>query len=254
MHHRVAIVALLLLGGCPKKPPSSTDQPVIVDGGFVDLGDDDEDLDDLVGSELMMATARCGDLMQLEPAAMMGKLKDGEIRCLDSSLRDAERQTVKDKISRVLMADAWAKGDRHRWEGIVRRHLTDIDQSDPDLCYKFAKYLSGMGAEYADETMHWADVALENKAIWSGDTHVKRVFNLYKIKAYAAQARWDWYERKYLEAPNEEMLRTKGEARNQAKNLAREWLEYARQAGKDPTIAEQLCVSAAGTSGYCDVD
>ena len=59
-----------------------------------------------MGSELMMATARCGDLVALEPAAMMGKLKDGEIRCLDEQLRDAEKQTVKDKISRVLMADA----------------------------------------------------------------------------------------------------------------------------------------------------
>src|SRR5690606_16230954 len=158
-------------------------------GGFIEISLDEEEeaLDELFGSELMVATAKCGDLVRLEPSAMMGKLKDAEIRCLDQSLREAERQTVKDKISRVLLADAWAKGDSHRWEGIARRHLEEIDRSDPDMCYKFAVYLLERPADYMDETMKWADVALDNRTRWTGELHVKRVYALYKVKGMAAQ-------------------------------------------------------------------
>ncbi len=150
------------------------------------------------------------------------------------------------------MADAWAKGDKHRWEGVVRRHLSDIDQSDPDLCYKFAKHLVNQNADKADETIRWANMALENKSVWVGDIHVKRVYNLHKIKAVAAQKKWQHCEAKYLDGPTEDGNRVRNQARNDLKTQAREWLEYARSAGKDPTLAHQLCVSAAGTDEFCD--
>lgn len=248
--------ALVLAVGCGRKkqPARSADSSTEGPGEFVEISLDDEvsALDEMFGSELMTATAKCGDLVKLEPSAMMGKLKDAEIRCLDQSLRDAERQTVKDKVSRVLLADAWAKGDEHRWEGIVRRHLTDIDRSDPDMCYKFSTYLLDTAPENMDETMKWADVALENRTRWTGDLHVKRVYALYKLKAMAAQKKWGWLEEKYVMSPTETLLEEKSESRNQAKTLAREWLEYARSSGKDPTLALQLCISAAGTSDFCD--
>lgn len=247
---------ILLAFGCgkAKQPASSSDGTAGFSGTFVEISLDEEaeSLDEMFGSELMVATAKCGDLVKLEPDAMMGRLKEPEIRCLDGSLRDAERQTVKDKISRVLLADAWAKGDEHRWEGIARRHLEEIDRSDPDMCYKFAKYLVDTGPENMDECMKWADVALENRSRWTGDLHVKRVYALYKLKATAAQKKWGWLEEKYTDAPSEQLDDEKKEARNLTKTLAREWLEYARSSGKDPTMALQLCSSAAGTTDFCD--
>jgi len=250
----IVACAVLALGCGKKTPVASSDGQVEFTGGFIEisLDDEEEDLDQMFGSELMMATAKCGDLVKLEPSAMMGKLKDGEIRCLDTQLRDAERQTVKDKISRVLLADAWAKGDEHRWEGIARRHLEQIDRSDPDMCYKFSLYLSKGPAEKMDEAMKWADVALENRSRWSGDLHVKRVYSLYRLKAMAAQKKWTYLEEEYVKDPSEEILSTKDETRNQTKTLSREWLEYARSSGKDPTVALQLCISAAGTAEFCD--
>ena len=246
---RALMIAVLVLSGCKKKPPETSDE--VYTGGFVDIVIE-EDEQELFGSELMIATAECGDLVRMEPAAMMGKLKDGEIRCLDQSLREAERQTVKDKLSRLLLADAHAKGDMHRWEGIVRRHLEDIDRSDPDICYKFARYLATKDAEYADEAMRWADVALENRTRWTGDEHVKRVYALYKLKALSAQKLWQWQEERYIIEPSDDKLEEKRETRNLTKTLAREWLEYARSSGKDPTAAMQLCVSAAGTDEFCE--
>ncbi len=253
MNHWWMLPAALLLVACGgKKAPvaASTDvapaAPAFVE---IDMGDEE---DEEFFPELMKATAECGDLVQLEPSAMMGKLQDAEIRCLDQSLRDSERMTVKDKISRVLMKDAFAKGDEHRWEAVSRRHLEEIDQSDPDLCYKFARFMSTRGPEHTDETMRWADVALENRSRWTGDLHVKRVYSLYKVKTVSAQKKWEHLEAKYIAAPSEQLLSEKDEARNQLKTLAREWLEYARQSGRDETVPLQLCVSAAGTEGYCD--
>lgn len=254
---RAGLIAMLLIttSSCKKKPANNMDDNVqaVGDGEFVHISLDDEqdDLDSMFGSELMVATAECGDLIKLEPAAMMGKLSDAEIRCLDDNMMRAERMTTKDKISRVLLADAWAKQDEHRWEGVARRHLEEIDRSDPDMCYKFALYLSQKGPDRMEEALKWADVALENRSMWTGDLHVKRVYSLYKLKAMAAQKNWAYLEEQLAKEPSVEREDAVAEMRNLTKTLSREWLEYARSAGKDPSLAIDLCVSAAGTQEFC---
>lgn len=264
-----SLVFLALIGltvvGCKKSPstepaettteaPTSSDEPAFVDLSM-DMGEDDADM---MGSELMVAeAAECGQLRKMEPKAMMGKLTDAEIRCLDRTLRESDTQTYKDKVSRVLMADAYAKKNNDRWEAIVRRHLNDIDRSDPDLCYSFsafmAKRVSDKGPDAADEVMKWADVALENKQVWSGDTFVKRVSSLYKIKSQASYRKWEWLEAKYQEEPTAELGKSREDARNEAKTLAREWLSYAKDAGLDQEEPYSICVSAAGTSEFCQI-
>ncbi|MBW1878292.1 MAG: hypothetical protein JRJ84_08025, partial [Deltaproteobacteria bacterium] len=44
----------------------------------------------------------CDNLVRLEPSAMMGRLTNEQIACLEASLAEADKQTTKDKISRVL--------------------------------------------------------------------------------------------------------------------------------------------------------
>ena len=260
----ISLAVVVSLGGtaCKKKaaepvaePTPASDAPV-----FVDLSmDEEEDMEeDMMGSELMAEAAECGNLRKLEPKAMMGKLADGEIRCLDRTLKDSEKQTYKDKVSRVLMADAYAKKNDDRWEAIVRRHLDHIDRSDPDLCYKFSTFMykkvASKGPDAADEVMKWAGVALENKQQWTGDTYVRRVSNLYKIKALAAFKKWEWLENKSKKIPTDTSLaKDRDDARNEAKNLAREWLAYTKEAGLDQTTATDVCVSAAGTSDFCQL-
>jgi len=256
----LVIAALCATVACGGKKKSSAYAETLMDPnqdfapGFIDLTDEtDEDLGELMGSELMVASAQCGNLLSLEPAALMGKLTEGEIRCLEDGYRLADRQTAKRKVSLVLMADAWTKGDLHRWETIVRRHLQEVDQSDPDLCYKFALYLGRQGPEFAEETMKWVDTALENRSRFpAGDTHVARVYGLLKLKSQAAAKHWAYLEEQYILDPSADMMEARDEARNEAKTLAREWLEYARSAGKDETLAYQLCVSAAGGREFCE--
>ena len=259
LKRQVLLVAILLVEmlGCRKKPATdAVDEPdVIEDGGFVEISLDEEadDLDALLGSELMKATAECGNLKKMEPAALLGELTDAEVICLDDKLRETEQQTFMDKISRVLMADAVAKGDVHRWEAVTQRHLTKIDRSDPDLSLKYARRLSDKGPEFADEAIYWADVALENRSRWKGKTYVARVNALYRLRSMAANNEWTWLEQEYVKDPSSEMDDRRNKARNRAKNLAREWLEYATSSGQDTALAKQLCQSASGHGDFCEV-
>jgi hypothetical protein len=196
--------------------------------------------------------AACGDLIALEPAAMLGNLSDAEIGCLEDALVASERQTVKRKISLLLMADAHAKEEPARWEAVVRRHLETIDRSDPDICFKYAKHIAKQGAGKAADAIYWADVALENRIRFPpGDTTVARVYGLLKLKAVVAAQRWEDLEARYSAEPTPELDSEREDARNDAKTLAREWLEYALDSGKDATIARQLCVTAAGSEDFC---
>ena len=194
----------------------------------------------------------CENLTMLEPAAMLGRLTDGQVACLEASLAAADSQTGKDKLSRVLMANAWSKGDKKTWEKLVKRHLDEIDQSDPDICYKYAMYLSKKGVGRSQGVIRWADVALENKTRWSGSTYTSRVYNLYKLRAAASQQIWQASEQKHATSPTDETKDAVEKSRNQTKVYSREWFEYAKEAGKDTTKALQLCISAAGTKDYCE--
>ena len=113
--------------------------------------------------------------------------------------------------------------------------------------------MSQGGPEDAEEAMHWANMALENRSAWQGDTFTSRVNSLYKLKAVAGMRKWQWLEEEYRKSPSQEMLDDKKEARNMAKNLAREWLEYAKVAGKDTDTPLALCLEM-GTPDFCTAD
>lgn len=249
----VLITALVACGG--KKDPSGSGSPDGIPSKFVsiDLTDEEEILESMVGAEISAAVAPCGNLIKLEPAAIMGRLKGAEIRCLDNTIRETDKQTVKKKVSLVLMKDAKAKSDMHRWEGVVRRHLREIDQSDPAMCYQFARYLAKKGPDYMQEAIQWADRALENRAVWVGDEHVERVYSLMRMKAYAASKEWRWVSQRYANTPTADLAEKQAQSRNLAKTLAREWLDYARNANKDTEQAFALCTSAAGTDEFCAI-
>ena len=200
----------------------------------------------------VVGTDSCDNLAKLEPQAMLGKLSDGLIGCLEKSYAAAPKQTEKNKISRVLMANAYSKGDTASWEKLMKRHLEEIDQSDPDLCYKYAMHLSKGGVGRSAGVIKWANAALENRTVWTGDTYSTRVSSLYKLRAASAQSQWKSAEDENAKSPTESSKKRVEETRNQTKVLSREWYEYLKAAGKDTTIAMQLCVSAAGTKDYCE--
>lgn len=194
----------------------------------------------------------CDDLVRLESSALIGRLSAEQSACLEASFADAARQTDKKKISLLLIANANGKGDKRAWEALVRRHLEDIDQSDPDICYSYATHLARKGPGRAESVIRWSEIALENRTRWVGETYKSRVYGLYKLRAAAANTLWIRAEASHAEAQTDETESTVERTRGRLKTYAREWYEYAKEAGKDTTTPLQLCVSAAGTSEFCE--
>ena len=193
----------------------------------------------------------CDDLMILEPNALMGQLTKGQTACLEGRIASEPQQTTRDKVSRLLINNAYAKGDKAAWEQLVKRHLESIDRSDPDMCYNYALQLSRGGVGRAQGVVRWADYALENKSKWSGSTYKSRVFALMKMKAEAAMKLWKDAEEKYTADRSDEAEAASNKYRANAKEYAKEWLDYAKASGQDSSAALALCVSAAGNASYC---
>ena len=198
-----------------------------------------------------LASGDCQETSKLEAFAAMGKLNDGTRECLEARIQTAPKMTDKRRASQLLMADAWARSDKAGWEQLVKRHLDEIDQSDPDLCYKYALRLNQLGPKRAPGVIRWANVALENRMVWIGDEYTKRVNSLYKIRAAASQTLWMSAEDAHRSNPSDDTRSKLEKYRNMTKEYAREWLEYARESGKNTQAALQLCMSAAGTADYC---
>ena len=194
----------------------------------------------------------CTDLVVLEPAAMMGSLTTGQSKCLESRLSGETVQTTRAKISLVMINNAEGKGDKSEWERLVKRHLEDIDRSDPDLCYKYGLQLSRGGAGRASGVIRWADYALENKSKWTGNTYKTRVFALFRMKTEAANKMWQDAEATYTTEHTDENEAKSSKYRGMTKDFAREWLDYAKASTQDTKSAMQYCVSAAGTTAFCE--
>lgn len=190
--------------------------------------------------------------MALESPAMLGQLSAGQRRCLDGRIAAERLQTTKDKLSRLLLVNAQAAGDRSEWERLMVRHLEDIDRSDPDLCFSYAIHLHKSGdLDAAEEAVRWADVALENKQRWEGDAHVKRVYGLLRLRAEAGNRLWIDAEKRYQKEPTGDNDADVRDYRGLAKDTSREWLDYARAAGQPTDTPYKLCMSAAGTREFC---
>lgn len=99
----------------------------------------------LVASDTPVAPAlphaACLDLAPLEKLAVKGELPAEATACLDARLAESAGKT-QSRISRVLMVDAYARGDMATWERRLLHHLTAIEATDPDLAHKFALHRS----------------------------------------------------------------------------------------------------------------
>ena len=184
----------------------------------------------------------------------MGKLRGTQTACLEERYASAGSQTDKNKISRVLMVNAEASGDRGTWEQLVKRHLEEVDRSDPDLCFSYALYLSKGGVGRAWGVIEWSNYALENKSRWTGATYKSRVYSLMQLKAEAAAALWEYSAQAVVagEGDRTALQEDEKKMRGMAKDYALEWLDYARASKQEDRKAMALCVSAAGSKKFCE--
>jgi hypothetical protein len=197
------------------------------------------------------STAGCQDLLALQPAAAAGLLDGAALECLERRVDTEPSQTGRDKLSRVLLVNADARGDELEWARLAARHLETIDRSDPDLCLKFALVLSRGDLEDAPDVLRWSDIGLENKHRWTGPTFIARVYALYRLRAEAAARIWTEAEIERVADPSSVDPDDLALMRGRAKDYSREWLDYARESAQPTERAQQLCESAAGTASFC---
>jgi len=185
-------------------------------------------------------------LTDLEADATRGALSQDTKDCLEQNYKSATLQTTKGKISRVLLVNAYAY-DTDTWAKLVQRHLYEVDRSDPNIAYLYAFYLYNREQPDYEAVTKWCDLALERRTEWTGDVLVGRVYQLERTKTYAAYQEWrDAEEAQKPENETEDL-------RNQAKTVAREWMDFSKSAGKDAKEAEELCISAASRPA-CGLD
>ena len=182
---------------------------------------------------------------------MLGQLGVANRKCLDGRLAAASKLTDKDKISRVLLADAKARDDKPDWERLMKRHLETIDRSDPNMALVFAIFLHKRGVGKATQVIKWSDYALENKAKWSGAAHTRNVYYLHQLKSEAASRLWKRAEKRFVKDRNEKNEAKANKYRSMAKQSSRAWLDYAKASGKDTSRPLSACVSASGNTEFC---
>ena len=194
----------------------------------------------------------CSDYQMVEPFALMGQLGKELQHCLEGEYAKVDLQTDKDKISRLLLMDAEARGDRVAWGRLLGRHLEEVDRSDPDLCFKYALYLSKQGPDRSEEVIKWADTALENKQVWKKATFKRRLYDLYRLRAQTANDLWTSAEERYISDRSDKSSALAEKWRNDTKQYAKEWLDYAYASGQNPQRALAMCTTAAGTPTFCE--
>ena len=106
--------------------------------------------------------ADCSDLRALETKAMLGQLGVPNRKCLDGRIDRSLKLTDKDKISRVLISDAKARGDQADWERLMKRHLEKIDRSDPNMWLMYSIHLHKRGVGKSTQVIRCSGYALEN--------------------------------------------------------------------------------------------
>ena len=176
-------------------------------------------------------------LYALEEDAGRGALGMETMECLNASYTMAEKLTTKDKISRVMLINAYAYSTK-QWAELVDRHLKEVDQSDPAISYLYAFYLNNRRDPDYDAVIKWSEVALERRTYWKGTTYTNRTFQLLKVRAMAATGLWEHYA-------EQRDIKKSDESRLQAKTFSREWLDFAKSSGWDTTEAALMCTSAA---------
>lgn len=223
----------------PSKKKASSPEPSVA---TVTLGKSKEDPVD-----------SCGDLVAMEPKAAMGQMMPGEAFCLEAAITEDDSLVRNDKRSRLLIANAQARNDQVEWERLVRRHLEKISVGDPDMCLVYAKHHFRLyQADSKVDAIKYANYGLDNKGSLKGSQFVRRVYDLHKIRTMAALDMWKRHDEQYLLKRRAKADEEAERWRNQAKEYAREWLDYAQAASYEVKTAQQACMNAAGTKSYCE--
>ncbi|MFK7926815.1 MAG: hypothetical protein AB8H79_01405 [Myxococcota bacterium] len=191
----------------------------------------------------------CGPTADYQRKSMLGKLTAEDQACLEAiTSATKSRATLRSKTSRIQIANAFAKGDNAEWARLMKRHLDEIERSDANIAFAYAKHLERKG--HTESVLFWAGIALDNRTQWTGEDYMRRTLALRSMRARAAGKRWQ----KLAEANAENGVVDDGDTekwRVITVTESREWYDTAIAMGKPSNLALALCQSASGTDDAC---
>ncbi|TVQ87404.1 MAG: hypothetical protein EA397_19000 [Deltaproteobacteria bacterium] len=187
------------------------------------------------------------------PLAQKGKMSKDQVGCVQKSLAQAEYSADQARLSLVLIANAQAREETDNWEWLVARHLEAIDEENPGLAYRYSLHMYQKGLDHYPEALHWANIAIGQRAAWTGATYHERVTRLYKVRAAISQALWQQAEKGWSKDASDANRKAVLHHRDETRRLAVEWYRYALETGMDTETPLKLCANAS-IRDRCDAE
>ena len=194
---------------------------------------------------LAFAGPDCPSIDLLQEGAIKGELTEQAVGCLRDARSTEASLELRASISRLLIADSFAKGMTTEWSSHVVWHLENVDGDDADLAYQYGLYLYKRGA--SDEAEKWSRHALERGFHWQSaeDGPVKRL-NAYALIARATRQKHDAMMK--TQEPSTMAVR----ASNARVQLAAvQWLSAATVAERDGSEALAMCIDTGWDKERC---
>jgi hypothetical protein len=184
-------------------------------------------------------TESCANLRLLDLEARQGHLDEADIDCLVRKWDGASRVARAD-ISKVLMADAYAKGDVPEWERLVEQHVRQVDDHDPEVAWTWVNILAHY-PDRASDLLLAVDAAEDVSARWPDNLRQLRLARVHELRTEASLRSW-----KTLGATDDGWEK-------RTRKAAREWSLYLldHPSAGSPSRAVDVCVEAKGDFEWC---
>lgn len=196
---------------------------------------------------LMLAFAEpgCPPIDRLQEGATKGELTEQAVVCLQEARSTETSLEGRATISRLLIADSFAKGLTTVWSSHVVWHLENIDADDANLAYLYGLYLYKRGA--SDQAEKWSRHAIDNGYRWESDADgaVKR------LNAYALVARATLQKHKGMLNTQEPSVLAVRASNGQVQLAAVQWLSAAVSAERDGSEALAMCIETGWDKERC---
>lgn len=195
--------------------------------------------------------ADCGEPAALQGAARTGRLSATQRTCVEDVLGSTSDRASREELSRTLIDDAYARGQRGLWVQLVERHLREIDQKDPEICYQYGLHLYQRAHKY-EIAIEWANMALEHEYRWPEEQRPLKRYNAFALRTKAARALMGEAEAAWSKYAGQENRMLLNAAQSKARLYAIEWAKLAKELGKDPTEALDHCMATGWTQPDCE--
>jgi hypothetical protein len=194
--------------------------------------------------------ADCSDVELMKSHAFRGKLAPDEQACIEAALPTLD-PAVRVDLSFALILQAYMTHDV-AYPDLMRRHLTEVHTTDPEVAYLYANWLKQNQPDNAGEILRWSRIAMAGRMRWADDPpgYVAIVRSLYDMLVESSLERAVQLEAVSDATPNPD----NSLATDKAKREARYWLVVAAPCLHNGDCGPRFEVEVEGQTSCEDLD